>query len=54
MAQARRAKLIARSVTDALGPEERRRSSRYLASAHGPQHYIAALQPRGRVSELGD
>jgi len=54
VAQARRAKLIARSITDALGPEERRRSSRYLASAHGPQHYIAALQPGGRVSELGD
>jgi len=54
VAQAPRAKLIARSIVDALGPEERRRSSPYLASAHGPQHYIAALRPKGRVSELGD
>ncbi len=54
VAQVRRAKVVARSVLDALGPEARRRSSRYLASAHGPQHYIAALRPKGRISELGD
>jgi hypothetical protein len=54
VAQAPSAKLIARSIIDGLGREKRRRSPRYLAGAHGPQHYIAALRPRGRISELGD
>lgn len=54
VAQAASVRQIARSIVDALGPEERRRSSRYLAAAHAPQHYIAALRPTGRVTELGD
>jgi len=54
VAQAPSARLIARSIIDGLGREKRRRSSRYLLGAHGPQRYIAALRPRGRISELGD
>jgi len=52
--QAASARQVLRSILDALGPERRRDSSRYLAGAHAPQHYIEALRPKGRVTELGD
>jgi hypothetical protein len=32
----------------------RRRSPRYTVEEHGPHHYIAALQTRGTITELGD
>lgn len=34
--------------------EGRRQSGRYAFSEHGPQHYLAALRPRDRVTEFGD
>lgn len=45
---------IARSMVALLAPEKQRRSYRYSAAEHRPQHYIAELRPRNRVSELGD
>jgi hypothetical protein len=38
----------------ALGPQKRRRLGRYSAGEHLPHRYIAALRPRGTVTELGD
>ncbi len=52
--QAPSARLIARSVMAGLAPEERRRSARHLGGAHGPQHYLAARRPWGRIGALGD
>ncbi len=34
--------------------EGRREASAYAMSEHGAQHYVAALRPRGRVTEYGD
>ncbi|HTP28311.1 MAG TPA: lipase family protein [Anaeromyxobacteraceae bacterium] len=48
------AREIARSIVGALGPEKRRRSSRYSAAKHLPQRYLAALRPLGTITELGD
>jgi hypothetical protein len=45
---------IAQSIVALLAPERQRLSSRYSAAEHRPQHYIAELRPRNRVSELGD
>ena len=45
---------IAESIVALLAPERQRLSSRYSAAEHRPQHYIAELRPRNRVSELGD
>jgi hypothetical protein len=45
---------IPRSLLAFLAPERRRASYRYSLEAHGPQHYIAALRPKDRVSEFGD
>jgi hypothetical protein len=33
---------------------KRRYSARYSMAEHAPHHYIAALRPRGRVTELGE
>lgn len=33
---------------------KRRASSRYALAEHGPHHYIAALRPRDKITELGD
>jgi len=45
---------IAQSMLALLAPERQRRSYRYSVADHRPQHYIAELRPRGRVTELGD
>jgi hypothetical protein len=37
-----------------LAPLKRRTSARYSTSDHGPHVYIAALRPKGRVTEYGD
>ena len=34
--------------------EGRREASAYAMSEHGAQHYVAALRPRGQVTEYGD
>jgi hypothetical protein len=43
-----------RSVLAMLAPVARRDAARYTIADHGPHHYIAALRPKGRVTELGD
>ncbi len=45
---------VAQSMLALLAPERQRRSYRYSAAEHRPQHYIAELRPRDRVTELGD
>lgn len=45
---------VARSVLALLAPQRQRRSSRFSAAEHGPQHYLGALRPPNRVTELGD
>jgi hypothetical protein len=45
---------VAQSVLALLAPARQRRSFRYSAAEHRPQHYIAELRPGDRVSELGD
>jgi hypothetical protein len=45
---------IAQSMVALLAPARQRRSFRYSAAEHRPHHYIEALRPRDRVSELGD
>jgi hypothetical protein len=45
---------VARSMLALLAPQRQRRSYRYSAAEHRPQHYIEELRPRGRVTELGD
>jgi hypothetical protein len=45
---------VARSMLALLAPQRQRRSFRYSAAEHRPQHYIEELRPRDRVTELGD
>lgn len=45
---------VAQSMLALLAPERQRRSFRYSAAEHRPQHYIAELRPRNCVTELGD
>lgn len=45
---------VAQSMLALLAPDRQRRSFRYSAAEHRPQHYIAELRPRNRVTELGD
>ncbi len=52
--QAAGARPVIRSILDTLRPVRRSESAPYLARAHCPQHYIAALRPPGRITELGD
>lgn len=52
--QMRHASAIPRSLLSSLAPERRRASARWTFEEHGPHHYIAALRPRDRITELGD
>jgi hypothetical protein len=45
---------VPRSILALLSAAKRRDSSRYTLAEHGPHHYIAALRPRNKVTELGD
>ncbi len=45
---------IPASMLNWLAPERRRASSRWTLEEHGPHHYIAALRPLDRITELGD
>jgi hypothetical protein len=45
---------VPRALLAFLGTAKRRDSSRYTMDEHGPHHYIAALQPKGRPDEFGD
>ena len=47
-------KEIPRSVLAFFAPEKRRASARYTVDLHAPHHYIDALRPKDRVTELGD
>ena len=47
-------KEIPRSVLAFFAPGGRRPSWRYTADVHAPHHYIDALRPKDRVTELGD
>ena len=47
-------KEIPRSILALFAPEKRRASSRYAVDLHAPHHYIAALRPKGQVTEFGD
>ena len=42
------------SVLALFATAKRRNASRYTMTAHAPHQYIAALRPRGRVTEFGD
>jgi hypothetical protein len=54
VAQLAGARDIARFMVAALAPERRRGSYPYSLGEHGPQHYLAALRPSERITELGD
>lgn len=45
---------IPRSLIAFFQHGKRRESSRYTMAEHGPHHYLAALRPRGLVTEFGD
>lgn len=45
---------IPRSLLSSLGAAKRRSASRYAMADHGPHHYIAALRPKGQLTEFGD
>jgi hypothetical protein len=45
---------IPRSLLSVFSTVKRRDSARYSMADHGPHHYIAALRPKGRVTEFGD
>lgn len=45
---------IPRSLVALFGTAKRRNTSRYSMAEHGPHQYIAALRPKGRVTEFGD
>jgi len=42
------------SLLSFFAPVKRRHSARYSMADHAPHHYIAALRPKGRVTEFGD
>jgi hypothetical protein len=45
---------VPRSFFGMLAPVKGRAALRYTMADHTPDHYIAALRPAGRVTELGD
>ena len=45
---------IPRSLLAFFATAKRRNASRYSMNDHGPHHYIAALRPKGQVTEFGD
>lgn len=45
---------IPRSLLVFFAPVRRRDASRYTMRDHSPHHYISALRPKGRITELGD
>ena len=45
---------IPRSLLSFFATVKRRDSARYSMAEHGPHNYIAALRPKGRVTEFGD
>jgi hypothetical protein len=45
---------IPRSLLSFFATGKGRDSSRYTMAQHGPHQYVAALRPRGRVTEFGD
>jgi len=45
---------VSRSVLAMVAPAGKRDKSAYTMADHGPHHYVAALRPAGRVTELGD
>lgn len=45
---------VPRIMFSFFAAEARRGASQYAFSEHGPQHYLAALRPPGRVTEFGD
>jgi len=45
---------VPRSLLALFGTARSRDAARYSLVEHGPHHYLAALRPPGRVSELGD
>jgi hypothetical protein len=53
VAQMQNMRSVPRSVLPLLGMAGRR-SPRYTLAEHAPHYYIAALRPKGRVTEFGD
>ncbi len=47
-------KQIPRSLASFFAPFKRRDAAPYSMAEHGPHLYIAALRPKGRVTEFGD
>ncbi|HTS81757.1 MAG TPA: lipase family protein [Myxococcaceae bacterium] len=45
---------VPRIVLSFFESEARREADQYAFSEHGPQHYLSALRPPGRVTEFGD
>jgi hypothetical protein len=45
---------IPRAVLAFFAPQTKTAASRYALVDHRPHHYIAALRPRGMLTELGD
>jgi hypothetical protein len=54
VAQLVRTREIPRSLLAYFSTNTRRASYRYSLADHGPQHYLSALRPAGRVTEFGD
>jgi hypothetical protein len=54
VAQLAHTREIPRSVLAVFASAKRRGSSRYTVAEHGAQQYLAALRPKGRVTEFGD
>jgi hypothetical protein len=49
-----RVREIPRSILASRATEKRRGKARYSIADHAPHHYVAALRPKGVVTELGD
>jgi hypothetical protein len=45
---------VSRSVAAMFAPAKKRDTARYTMHDHAPHHYISALRPPGRITELGD
>jgi hypothetical protein len=54
VAQLVRTREMWRSLLAFFATNTRRPSYSYSVAEHGPQHYLAALRPSGRVTEFGD
>ena len=54
VAQLKNLREIPRTILALFATVKKRESSRYTMADHAPHHYIAALRPRGRVTEFGD